>query len=93
MAVSLSAAIPPTASEVEFELGCGTANTPVGAVMNNSVTYGGFSAVPPVPYSNVNGGSNSASMVYRALVQSTSMYWASAGSFGYLYCLGWEDNL
>lgn len=93
VAVSMSAAIPPTASEVEFELGCGTANTPVGAVMNNSVTYGGYSGVPPVPYSNINGGSNSACMVYRALVQSTSMYWASAGSFGYLYCLGWEDNL
>ena len=91
--VSLTAVIPPTASEVEFEIGCGTANTPVGVMMNNSNSYGGFNAVPPVPYNNINGGSNSAGMVCRALVQSTSMYWASAGAFGYLYCLGWEDNL
>jgi len=94
VAYPISSAIPPTACEVEFEIGCGTGGQVVGVSMTSGIAYaGGFGAVPPVPYNNVNNNSNSAAMVYRAFIQSGNIYYAGSGVYCYCYALGWEDNL
>jgi len=89
VAVSVTAAVPTTASRIAVKIR--TAGATVIVAPNNS--YGGSSAAvstgPPLEVS----GSTTVLVSENMLLESTSIYWASDNASQGIVCLGWEDNI
>jgi hypothetical protein len=85
---------PTTAASLKLCLFNPTSGTEAIAAPNNA--YGAYSSTTnPPPLASGNGSSVATYVGVTAdiLVESTNVYYASAGSGSGLYCLGWEDNL
>lgn len=93
VAVSLTSAVPPTASKVMAIItSSGTANGQSMAAPNSS--YGSVTSTsnpPPLIYCTPNTTLNLA-VSQDISLESTSIYWAQSGNF-YLWMRGWKDNL
>jgi hypothetical protein len=87
VAITLAGFVPATASRVHVVAACDVGGTPavVLAAPNNS--YGNATSTNPPP---VSAGSNILG-ISPMPIESTSIYWASSGTDGYLFCVGWED--
>jgi hypothetical protein len=87
VAITLSTFVPATASHVDVSANCDVGGTPaiVIAAPNNAYGNGTSTNPPPIIASSEN------SCVGRLPIESASIYWASSGTDGYLFCLGWED--
>jgi hypothetical protein len=88
VAVGLGSFVPPTAScvHVSPNSDVGGTNTAVIIAPNNSYGNATSSNPPPVAVS-----AGSSQNISPLPIESTNIYWASGGTDGYLYCVGWED--
>lgn len=93
VAVGISSIVPPTASRIKL-YGANTTVNPgtIIAAPNNS--YAGTATGTPPPLVMSNAGSSPTTTYCEFVIESTNIYWASAGTAGQsLICLGWEDSL
>lgn len=93
VAVGISSIVPSTASRIKLYAANTTANAgTIIAAPNNSYAGTATGTPPPLVMSNV--GSSPNTTYCEFVVETTNIYWASAGTAGQsLICLGWEDSL
>ena len=90
VAVGVGNFVPTTASRISVVGNLGGTSQNLIAAPNNSYGAGGSATNPPplmVNYTNVG------SIGVEMSLESTNIYWASAGTLSYIFCQGWEDNL
>jgi hypothetical protein len=93
-AVAVASYVPTTAFRIFGHLSLPTSGTIGMASPNNS--YGAFNASsnrPPCSISLSGLAGGAATIPFDFVLESTSIYWASAGANSELVCMGWEDNI
>lgn len=90
-AISVSNFVPPTASEIKLITLAPTAGNQISLAANTN-SAAGSSTANPAPIWVANGNGN---FIYPVslLLESSNLYWWTYGAGGYVYCVGWEDNL
>lgn len=86
--ITLAGFVPPTADTIVLAANAdvgGTATT-VLAAPNNAYGNGTSTNPPPIVV-----GTATTAAINPMPIESTSIYWASGGTDGYLFCLGWTD--
>ena len=88
VAISLATFVPPTASNVMVMANGDIGGTPAAVLAAPNNAYGNATSTNPPPVSSLTG---SVTSISDLPIESTSIYWASAGTDGYLFCVGWDD--
>ena len=88
VAITLAGFVPPTASTVYVPANGDVGGTGVAVIVAPNNAYGNATSTNPPPIAVGTGSILSASAL---VVEGTSIYWASGGTDGYLFCDGWDD--
>lgn len=86
--IALGAFVPPTASSVYVSANGDVGGTGVAIIVAPNNAYGNATSTNPPP---VAVGTGSILSISEMPIESSNIYWASAGTDGYLFCIGWDD--
>ena len=86
--ITLAGFVPPTAGSVLVMANGDVGGTPAAVIAAPNNAYGTATSTNPPPVSSLTGSVNNISPMP---IESASIYWASAGTDGYLFCVGWDD--
>lgn len=90
IAVGISNYVPSTAAAIEGVLTITTS----GAMVAPNNSYGAQTSTTNPPFVGLNASSGvTNSSQFKMILESTNIYWASAGAGGVLAATGWEDNI
>ena len=90
VAVSTLSFAPTTAARIQGFTGA-TSNIAIVVAPNGS--YGPYNSATSPPPVVLNPSAGNFVSPFDFALESTSIYWANNGSTGFIYVLGWEDNL
>lgn len=88
VAITLSGFVPATASSVQEVANSDVGGTPSDVIAAPNNAFGNATSTNPPPLCATTG---KQSGVVTMPIESTSTYWASGGTDGYLFCVGWDD--
>ncbi len=88
VAITLATFVPPTASNVLVAPNCDVGGTPTTVIAAPNNAYGNTTSTNPPP---VISGTGPIMGISPLPIESASIYWASGGTDGYLFCVGWDD--
>lgn len=86
--ITLSGFVPATASYVQVCANCDIGGTPSDVIAAPNNSYGNATSTNPPPVCATTGKQTS---IASMPIESTSIYWAGAGTDSYLFCVGWDD--
>jgi hypothetical protein len=86
--ITLAGFVPATASQVLVSPNCDVGGTATTVLVAPNNAYGNATSTNPPP---VAVGTGSVISISPLPIESTSIYWASGGTDGYLLCVGWDD--
>lgn len=86
--ITLAGFVPPTASDILVVANGDVGGTPATVIAAPNNAYGTATSTNPPPVAAITGSVESISPMP---VESTSIFWASSGTDGYLFCAGWND--
>lgn len=88
IAITLAGFVPATASNVLVSANGDVGGTPATVIAAPNNAYGTAISTNPPPVAALTGKVTSISSIP---IESASIYWASSGADGYLFCVGWDD--
>ena len=88
VAITLAGFVPPTASNVLVAANGDVGGTPAAVLAAPNNAYGNATSSNPPPVAALTG---SVVNINALPIEGSSIYWASAGTDGYLFCVGWDD--
>lgn len=88
VAITLATFVPPTASNILVSANGDVGGTPVAVLAAPNNAYGNATSTNPPPVAALTG---SVLGINAVPIESANIYWASAGTDGYLFCVGWDD--
>ena len=88
--VSISAVVPPTASAVHLIANGDVGGAAVAVIVAPNNAYGTAGSTNPPPIA-VAAAAGTTYGINELQLESSSIYWASGGTDGYLLCAGWDD--
>lgn len=88
IAIALAGFVPPTASNVLIMANGDIGGTPAAVIAAPNNAYGNTTSTNPPPIAALTG---SVTNINALPIESSNIYWASAGTDGYLFCVGWDD--
>lgn len=88
VAITLSGFVPATASSVQEVANSDVGGTPSDVIAAPNNAYGTSTSTNPPPLCATTGKQSS---VVSMPIESANTYWASGGTDGYLFCVGWDD--
>ena len=86
--ITVSTFVPPTASSALLTVNSDVGGTNVAVIVAPNNAYGNATSTNPPPIAATPVGSAS---IHVLPLETTSIYWASSGADGYLFCVGWDD--
>jgi hypothetical protein len=86
--ITLSGFVPATAGNVLVSANTDVGGTPSDVIVAPNNSYGNATSTNPPPVCATTGKQTS---INALPIESTSTYWASGGTDGYLFCVGWDD--
>ena len=89
VAITLSGFVPATASAVQVSANGDVGGTPTAVIAAPNNSFGNAASTNPPPLATSGVANNTA--LATLPIESASLYWASGGTDGYLFCVGWDD--
>jgi hypothetical protein len=86
--ITLLPFVPPTASHVAVLANGDVGGTPATVIAAPNNAFGTATSTNPPPVASLTGAVLSINSIP---IESASIYWASSGTDGYLFCVGWDD--
>ena len=87
--ITLAGFVPPTASQVLVAANGDSGGTPATVIAAPNNAYGNATSANPPPVATSGVANNS--HIDPLPIESASIYWASSGTDGFLFCVGWDD--
>lgn len=86
--ITLAGFVPPTADTINVAANADVGGTAAVVLVAPNNAYGNGTSTNPPP---VVVGTATTAAINPVPIESSSIYWASSGTDGYLFCLGWTD--